>query len=47
MGTPDEVITKENIEEVYGCEVWVDRNPISGLPRINLMKKASLRVRLR
>jgi len=39
IGTPEEVITKENIESVYGCEVWVDQNPISGMPRINLMKK--------
>jgi iron complex transport system ATP-binding protein len=38
-GTPDEVITKENIEKVYGCEVWVDQNPFSGMPRINLVKK--------
>jgi iron complex transport system ATP-binding protein len=40
-GTPDEVITKENIEKVYGCEVWVDQNPFSGMPRINLMKKGA------
>jgi iron complex transport system ATP-binding protein len=39
MGSPGEVITKENIEEVYGCEVWVDQNPISGMPRISLLKK--------
>jgi len=39
MGTPDEVITKENIESVYGCEVWIDQNPVSGMPRINLSKK--------
>ncbi len=39
MGTPDEVITKENIENVYGCEVWIDQNPVSGMPRINLSKK--------
>jgi len=38
-GTPDEVITKENIENVYGCEVWVDQNPFSGMPRISLLKK--------
>jgi len=38
-GTPEEVITKENIEGVYGCEVWIDQNPISGMPRINLSKK--------
>jgi iron complex transport system ATP-binding protein len=41
MGTPEEVITKENIERVYGCEVWVDQNPISGMPRISLLKKVS------
>jgi hypothetical protein len=23
----------------YGCDVWVDKNPISGMPRISLMKK--------
>ncbi len=39
MGTPDEIITKENIESVYGCEVWIDQNPVSGMPRINLSKK--------
>jgi iron complex transport system ATP-binding protein len=39
IGTPDEVITQENIEKVYGCEVWVDRNPFSGMPRISLLKK--------
>jgi iron complex transport system ATP-binding protein len=39
MGTPEEVITKENIESVYGCEVWIDQNPISGMPRINLSKR--------
>jgi len=39
MGTPEEVITKENIETVYGCEVWIDQNPISGMPRISLLKK--------
>jgi iron complex transport system ATP-binding protein len=41
IGTPAEVITKENIEQVYGCEVWVDQNPISGMPRISLLKKVS------
>src|SRR4030043_503963 len=39
MGTPEEVITKENIESVYGCEVWIDQNPNSGMPRISLLKK--------
>ncbi len=41
MGSPREVITRQNIEEVYGCEVWVDENPISGMPRISLLKKGN------
>jgi len=39
IGTSAEVITKEHIEQVYGCDVWVDRHPVSGTPRINLLKK--------
>jgi iron complex transport system ATP-binding protein len=39
VGVPPEVVTQENIERVYGCGVWVDQNPLSGMPRINLLKK--------
>jgi iron complex transport system ATP-binding protein len=39
MGSPEEVMTRENIEKVYGCEVWVDRNPVSGMPRVSLLRK--------
>ncbi len=39
IGSPREVITRANIEKVYGCRVWVDENPISGMPRITLLKK--------
>jgi iron complex transport system ATP-binding protein len=39
IGSPEEVITRENIERVYGCGVWVDQNPVSGMPRITLLKK--------
>ena len=39
MGIPGKVITRENIERVYGCEVWVDQNPISRMPRISLVRK--------
>jgi iron complex transport system ATP-binding protein len=39
IGTPQEVITGENIERVYGCDVWVDKHPVSGMPRISLLKK--------
>ncbi len=33
-GTPDEVITSENVREVYGTSVWVRRHPTSGKPYI-------------
>jgi iron complex transport system ATP-binding protein len=39
MGSPEEVMTRENIERVYGCKVWVDRNPASGMPRVSLLRK--------
>jgi len=39
MGTPEKVVTKENIENVYGCEVWIDQHPVSGMPRISLLRK--------
>jgi len=41
MGIPEDVITRENIEKVYGCNVWVDRNPISRKPRISLLRKGA------
>jgi len=42
-GSPEEVITEENIESVYGCEVWIDHHPVSGMPRISLMKKGGVK----
>jgi len=38
-GTPQEVVTKQNIESVYGCEVWIDQHPVSGMPRISLLRR--------
>jgi iron complex transport system ATP-binding protein len=38
-GAPPEVITQENIERVYGCDVWIDHHPVSGMPRISLTRK--------
>lgn len=43
MGDPEEVITQETIESVYGCEVWIDQHPISGIPRISLLKKGGVK----
>ncbi len=39
LGSPEEVITPENIEKVYGCKVWIDRNPFSQSPRVNFIVK--------
>ena len=36
-GTPNEVITKENILEVFEYETFIDKSPVSGKPRINLI----------
>ena len=35
-GTPDQVIAAASIEEVYECAVLVDRNPVTGKPRVSL-----------
>lgn len=35
-GDPDTVITPENIEDVYDCPVLVDKNPLSGRPRVSV-----------
>jgi iron complex transport system ATP-binding protein len=39
IGTPHQVITKKNIEEVYETEVLIDFHPITGLPRMTLVSK--------
>ncbi len=36
-GEPDSVITAENIEFVYDCPVLVDKNPMSGRPRVSVV----------
>ena len=33
-GPPDEVITSENIRQVYGAEVWVRRHPATHRPYV-------------
>ena len=39
-GSPDLVITAENIDAVYGCRALVDKNPETGRPRVTpLMRK--------
>lgn len=42
QGKPEEVISGENIETVYGCHALVDKNPQSGRPRVTpLMEVAN------
>jgi iron complex transport system ATP-binding protein len=36
-GTPEKVLTKERIEAVYGCQVLIDRHPMTGRPRMTLV----------
>jgi len=36
LGAPEDVMTPEVLEEVYRCQVLVDRHPQSGLPRVTL-----------
>lgn len=37
QGRPDDVITADNIKDVYGCHPLVDRHPVTGTPRITLV----------
>ena len=36
VGRPEEVLSPEVLREVYGCEVLIDRHPVSGRPRVTL-----------
>jgi iron complex transport system ATP-binding protein len=37
MGSPEEVIVEPHIKEVYETNVAVDRNPVTGQPRVTLL----------
>ncbi|MDY6844633.1 MAG: heme ABC transporter ATP-binding protein [Thermodesulfobacteriota bacterium] len=37
IGTPGEVLTEDSLKEVYGCNVMVDENPMTGRPRVTPM----------
>jgi iron complex transport system ATP-binding protein len=37
MGSPEEVIAESHIREVYETNVTVDRNPVTGQPRVTLL----------
>ncbi len=38
-GTPEEVLTPENILAAYGVAVWCDRNPVTGSVRVTPLRK--------
>ncbi|MFZ7111471.1 MAG: ABC transporter ATP-binding protein [Desulfatiglandales bacterium] len=35
-GEPEQVLTTSNVEGVYECPVLIDRNPVTGRPRVSL-----------
>ena len=37
LGRPDEVLTEENIRRVYGAEVRMETNPVTGRPHVILI----------
>ena len=41
VGRPEEVLTGENMEGVYGCRVLLDKNPVTGKPRITPLSNKS------
>jgi iron complex transport system ATP-binding protein len=41
MGKPDQVMTEENLYRLFGANLLVDTNPLSGLPRITIKSSQS------
>jgi len=37
LGAPEEVLTERNIHAVYGAEVRLERNPVTGRPHVILI----------
>ena len=42
MGTPEQVIDFELLEQVYGCTLLVDQSPLGQYPRVHLVPKRYL-----
>lgn len=36
-GSPQEIMTPENLQQAYGCAMHVDKHPFTGKPRISLV----------
>lgn len=41
-GAPADVVTSENIKEVFDCPVLVDKNPVTMTPRINIIDSSQI-----
>ena len=39
-GTPAEIITPQNLQQAYGCNMHVDTHPLTGRPRVSLVPPA-------
>jgi iron complex transport system ATP-binding protein len=40
-GSPQQVLTKDRVEAVYGCRVLMDSHPTTGRPRMTLIPEAA------
>jgi iron complex transport system ATP-binding protein len=36
-GSPEEIMTPENLQQAYGCTMHVDTHPLAGTPRVSLV----------
>ncbi len=36
-GLPAEIMTPENLQQAYGCAMYIDTHPVTGTPRISLV----------
>jgi len=39
LGTPEEVLTFQTLEETYGCTLLVDKSPLGKIPRVTLVPR--------
>jgi len=39
VGTPRQVLTREQLSQSYGCSLLVDENPLLGTPRVSLLSE--------
>ena len=39
LGTPNEVLSVETLEQSYGCRLHVDEHPLLGTPRVSLLPR--------